>query len=88
MSAEGTVAGVVAAAGVACVAVVLQQVTVVGAAVVILSSVVANLVESVVGAQFQGSVKWLTNDVVNVIQISVAAALAVGGTVMMTMAVA
>lgn len=43
------------------------------------ASVIANLFESYLGASVQGRVDWLTNDVVNMIQISVAAALAVAG---------
>jgi hypothetical protein len=41
------------------------------------SAFVANVFESYLGAALQGRVAWLTNDLVNVIQISVAAALAV-----------
>ena len=36
----------------------------------------ANTMESYIGAGVQGRVSWLTNDAVNVIQISVAAAAA------------
>lgn len=78
VSLEGTVAGVVAAAGVAGVASLLGQVQSTGVVCVIIASVIANVMESVLGASVQGRVEWLTNDVVNVLQISVAAALAVG----------
>jgi uncharacterized membrane protein len=37
---------------------------------------VANTAESVVGATLQGRVAWLTNDVVNALQITLAAACA------------
>lgn len=37
----------------------------------------ANVFESYLGASLQGRVEWLNNDIVNVLQISVAAALAV-----------
>lgn len=40
----------------------------------------ANLFESWLGAAAQGRVEWLTNDLVNAIQIAVAAGLAVGAT--------
>lgn len=77
MSLEGTAAGVVAAAGVAGIALVLGQVDgITGAACVVGAAVVANLLESWVGAVVQGKVSWLTNDAVNVMQISVAAAVA------------
>jgi uncharacterized membrane protein len=39
--------------------------------------VAANLFESYLGAAVQGRVAWLTNDVVNIIQICLAAALAI-----------
>ena len=41
------------------------------------AAVVANTFESYLGAIVQGKVEWLTNDLVNIIQISVAAALAI-----------
>lgn len=47
------------------------------ALVVAASATVANLFESYLGAVVQGRVEWLTNDVVNMIQISLAAALAI-----------
>lgn len=39
--------------------------------------VVANLFESYLGASIQGKISWLTNDAINMLQISVAAGLAV-----------
>ena len=48
-----------------------------GALIVASAAVAANTFESVLGASVQGRVGWLTNDVVNVIQITLAAALAV-----------
>ena len=47
------------------------------ALVVAAAAVVANTFESYLGAVVQGKVEWLSNDIVNVIQICVAAALAV-----------
>ena len=46
---------------------------------VIVAAFIANLLESYIGALEQGKVSWLTNDVVNVIQICIAAGLAMGG---------
>lgn len=43
------------------------------------SAVAANLFESYLGAAVQGRVSWLTNDLVNVIQICLAAVLTVAG---------
>ena len=55
------------------------QVTLGDAAVVAAAAAAANLFESLLGAAVQGQVAWLSNDVVNALQISVAAALAVWG---------
>lgn len=77
VSAEGTAAGVVAALGMAMMALILGQIDATGAVCVTLASVVANLLESVLGASAQGKISWLSNDVVNVLQISMAAALAI-----------
>lgn len=49
-----------------------------GALVCAAAAVVANLFESYLGAAVQGRLEWLTNDLVNAIQISLAAALAIG----------
>lgn len=47
-----------------------------GTGIVIVSSVVANFLESFIGASFQNKTR-LSNDVVNVIQISIAATIAI-----------
>ncbi len=52
------------------------QVTVQGAGVVAAAAIVANLFESFLGAALQGKALWLTNDIVNAIQISLAASIA------------
>ena len=77
VSLEGTAAGVVAGALFALGALALGQVTPAGVAIVTLASLLANTFESWLGAACQGDVAWLTNDVVNAIQISLAAALAI-----------
>jgi uncharacterized membrane protein len=48
-------------------------------AVITAAAFVANVFESYIGAAVQGRVAWLNNDLVNVLQISVAAGLAVAG---------
>jgi uncharacterized protein (TIGR00297 family) len=78
VSLEGTAAGVAAAMLYAGVAVGVGQVDLQGAIVCTLAATVANIIESYIGATSQGSVDWLTNDVVNVIQICIAAAIAGG----------
>lgn len=52
------------------------QVSEQGVAVVAGAAVVANLFESFLGAALQGRAAWLSNDIVNAIQITVAAGLA------------
>lgn len=47
------------------------------ALIVAAAATAANLFESYLGALVQGQVEWLTNDVVNMIQISLAAAIAI-----------
>jgi uncharacterized protein (TIGR00297 family) len=78
VSVEGTVAGLIAAVGVAAVAVAFGQIeNLKDVGAVVVASLVANLLESVLGASVQGKVDWLTNDVVNGFQISIAAAIAI-----------
>ena len=77
-SAAGVVAaGVVAAAGMATLALALGQLDSRGWGACVAAAFIANTAESVLGASLQGRVAWLSNDIVNVLQISLAAALAV-----------
>ena len=99
VSAEGTLAGIAAAAAMAsaalaaaqvrappvrcCCLVLLRcalkrrvQVDVAGWTTVVIAAFIANTAESFVGATLQGRVSWLTNDVVNILQITLAAAIA------------
>ena len=48
-----------------------------GALAVAVASVISNYLESVLGATLQGRITWLTNDVINVIQITLGAGLAI-----------
>ena len=48
-----------------------------GAAIATAAAVIANLFESYLGAASHGRVEWLTNDIVNAIQIVVASGIAV-----------
>ena len=57
------------------------QVDLPSAGLVAAAAIIANFAESYLGATAQGSVEWLTNDVVNMLQISLAAGLAVGAKV-------
>ncbi len=53
------------------------QVDASGAVAITIAAFLANLFESWLGASAQGRVPWLTNDLVNIIQISLAAGIAV-----------
>ncbi|KAK3282238.1 hypothetical protein CYMTET_10011 [Cymbomonas tetramitiformis] len=55
-----------------------QQVDLKGGGVIVAAAVIANWFESVLGASIQGDVEFLTNDVINMIQITVAAGVAMG----------
>jgi len=72
VSAEGTLAGVAASLFLGAVALVMGFIDNKGIFSVIAASFAANYMESVIGAVFQDSVSWLTNDVVNMIQICLA----------------
>ncbi|CAL8472376.1 g11919 [Coccomyxa elongata] len=77
VSAEGTAAGAAAAVLFAGMAVLVGQVAWKEALIVAAAATAANLFESYLGALVQGRVEWLTNDVVNMIQISIAATIAI-----------
>ncbi|CAA0341503.1 unnamed protein product [Arabidopsis thaliana] len=79
MSLEGTLAGLLASFFLASVGCFLGQITPPEAAVCVLASQIANLGESIIGASFQDKegFKWLNNDVVNVINISLGSIVAI-----------
>lgn len=78
VSLEGTAAGFAAAAIFCALAFGVGVVGGRGAAIAAVAATVANLAESFLGATTQGRVEVMTNDVVNVLQICLAAALAIG----------
>lgn len=77
MSLEGTAAGIAAAAGFSTIAIGLGQANYAEAGVCAAAAVMANIFESFLGALEQGKLPWLSNDMVNALQICVAAALAI-----------
>ena len=79
VSLEGTLAGVGASLGFAGVAAAMGQVNGQGALIAAFAAFVATTLESWLGATTQGEegYEWLTNDVVNGVQITIAAGLAV-----------
>jgi uncharacterized protein (TIGR00297 family) len=77
VSLEGTAAGAAAALLFAVIARLVKLVDGTGIVAVTIAAIVANLIESYIGATVQGRVRWLTNDLVNALQISIAAILAI-----------
>ncbi|EFJ42763.1 hypothetical protein VOLCADRAFT_97151 [Volvox carteri f. nagariensis] len=78
VSLEGTLAGVLAAVLFAATALIAGQVPdIASAGVVAAAATVANLAESYLGASVQGRISWLNNDIVNMLQITLAAAIAI-----------
>lgn len=78
ISLEGTLAGLAAAVFLAFLAILSGEISPVGALLCIVASQIANYGESYVGATLQDKpgYEWLNNDVVNVINISIGATLA------------
>ncbi|KAK1286004.1 hypothetical protein QJS10_CPB20g01726 [Acorus calamus] len=79
VSAEGTIAGLLASILLASVGCFMGEVDVTGAAICVIASQIANLGESFIGASLQEKegFQWLNNDMVNVINISIGSILAV-----------
>ncbi|KAK9077441.1 hypothetical protein SSX86_005778 [Deinandra increscens subsp. villosa] len=79
VSLEGTIAGVVASILLASVGCLLGEITMAEAVICVLASQIANVGESVIGAVLQDKegFKWLNNDAVNVINISIGCILAI-----------
>ncbi|KAI3702762.1 hypothetical protein L6452_28514 [Arctium lappa] len=79
VSVEGTLAGVVASILLASVGCLMGEIKVAEAVICVLASQIANVGESVIGAELQEKegFKWLNNDAVNVINISLGSILAI-----------
>ncbi len=77
VSVEGTAAGLIASVVYCGVALLLGQVDLAGAAACTLAAFVANNLESVLGATVQQSSTFLTNDIVNVLQITAASVISI-----------
>ncbi|KAJ0971457.1 hypothetical protein J5N97_019416 [Dioscorea zingiberensis] len=79
VSAEGTIAGLLASILLASIGFLMGEVDVPQAAICVLASQIANFGESMIGALLQEKegFRWLNNDVVNVINISIGSILAV-----------
>ena len=72
VSLEGTLSGIGASIFLGYCAVLVGMITLKGLLYVIVASFIANYAESILGAVYQDRVAWLTNDVVNIIQITCA----------------
>lgn len=77
ISLEGTLAGILAALCLSLVGYAVNMVDLKGLMCCIVGAFVANYLESILGATVQGKVSWLTNDVVNMIQISISSVIAI-----------
>ncbi|KAK9150725.1 hypothetical protein Syun_009034 [Stephania yunnanensis] len=79
VSVEGTIAGLLASVLLASVGCIIGEVDASGAIICVVASQIANLGESLIGALLQEKegFKWLTNDVVNIINISLGSIIAV-----------
>jgi uncharacterized protein (TIGR00297 family) len=77
VSLEGTLAGVLASAAIACVGWTVGLISPLGIGVCVLAALIATNLESVIGATLQPQVDWLTNEVVNGINTFIGAIAAV-----------
>ncbi|OMO92578.1 hypothetical protein COLO4_17478 [Corchorus olitorius] len=79
VSVEGTLAGLVASILLASIGCFMGEINVPEAVICVIASQIANLGESIIGAEFQGKegFRWLNNDAVNIINISIGSILAV-----------
>ncbi|MBA0687563.1 hypothetical protein Goari_015089, partial [Gossypium aridum] len=86
VSVEGTVAGLLASILLATIGCLLGEINVPEVLICVIASQIANLGESIIGAAFQGKegFRWLNNDAVNVINISIGCILASSSTLQST----
>ncbi|NET53303.1 MAG: TIGR00297 family protein [Merismopedia sp. SIO2A8] len=76
VSLEGTLAGVVASIAIALVGWLLGLITATGILICAIAAFVATNIESVIGATLQDRLQWLTNEIVNIINTTVGAGVA------------
>jgi len=74
VSAEGTLAGIVASIIIAALGVFLHLVNLEGAGCAVVAALIATTIESYIGAVFQDDVPWLSNELVNLINTIIGAA--------------
>ena len=78
VSLEGTVAGAFASIALAAVAWFTGLVPLVGVGICAIAALGATTVESIIGATIEEKISWLTHDLVNIINTTIGAALAIG----------
>lgn len=78
VSLEGTVAGVVASLALAALALAVGLISLAGVGICAIAAFGATTVESLIGATIEEKFGWLTHDLVNIINTTVGAALAIG----------
>eukprot|EP00607_Mallomonas_marina_P007757 CAMPEP_0182417124 /NCGR_PEP_ID=MMETSP1167-20130531/1530_1 /TAXON_ID=2988 /ORGANISM="Mallomonas Sp, Strain CCMP3275" /LENGTH=173 /DNA_ID=CAMNT_0024590435 /DNA_START=581 /DNA_END=1105 /DNA_ORIENTATION=+ len=78
VSIEGTLAGIVASAVIGLIAYFLGLINMSGVGISIFAAFVATTAESYIGATFQDSIPWLTNELVNLINTIIGAVVAIG----------
>jgi uncharacterized protein (TIGR00297 family) len=86
VSVEGTVAGIVGSAVLALFAVAIGLLPLPAVGIVLVAAFIACNFESFLGATYQGKVAWLTNEVVNAINTTVGAAVAMAAAALLAAA--
>jgi uncharacterized protein (TIGR00297 family) len=76
VSLEGTLAGIVGSGAIALVAFALQLIPPIHLLTCLIAAFIATNLESLIGATFQSNYRWLTNEMVNIINTTIGAAVA------------
>lgn len=77
VSLEGTLAGVIASAAIACLAWGIGLINFNGVIICIIAAFIATNLESIIGATLQSKYSWLTNEIVNIINTLIGAIVAI-----------
>ena len=88
ISLEGTVAGIVGGILISLVAYSLGMITATGVIICTIAAFVATNIESVIGATLQSDIDWLSNELVNVINTIIGAAVAISLALILPLAIA
>jgi uncharacterized protein (TIGR00297 family) len=77
VSLEGTIAGIIGSFAIAIVAYLVQMISLPGILICAIAAFIATNLESVIGATLQTKFDWLTNELVNVLNTLIGAAVAI-----------